>query len=257
LTEPSKKRDKFTDHRGIPVGYYDQILREGNSIRRLWHLSKFEKVLECLPSLPAQSILDIGCFGGTFLSLVPKERFSRQVGVDVVPEQIAFAVERWATAYREFQAIESLSELLSMNESFDCITAIEVIEHLNAEEIRSLFEGIASRLRPGGKLVLTTPNYASAWPLVERIVNRVADVSYEQQHITKFTYWNFERKLQRIYPQLFRDFSAVDLKKTSHGLAPFLAAVSFDVAHQLSRMGARRRRGLPWGNIVLLMLTRS
>ena len=42
------------------------------------------------------------------------------------------------------------------------------------------------RLRPGGRLVLTTPDYGSAWPLVERVVDRLGDVEYYVQHVNKF-----------------------------------------------------------------------
>ncbi len=245
------------DYGRIPVGYYDRVLREGPPVRRLWHLSKFERVLECLPSAPGQSLLDIGCFAGSFLSLVPEDRFSRQLGVDILPEQIAFANSHWARPFREFRAIASLRELSSIGETFDCITAIEVVEHLQPEEIRSLLLGASERLRSGGKLVLTTPNYASAWPLVELVLSRVSDMRYDEQHITKFSYWNFERKLEQIYPGLLQDFSAVDLKRTTHALTPFLAASSFGLAHRLSRLGSRRSWGFPFGNLVLLVLTRN
>jgi hypothetical protein len=71
--EPNVAKEAGTtfDYEGIPAGYYDQIMREGNPIRRLWHVSKFERVLDYLPTTAAQSILDVGCFAGTFLSLLP------------------------------------------------------------------------------------------------------------------------------------------------------------------------------------------
>src|SRR5260370_886519 len=76
------------DYTGIPLGYYDELVRKGNPVRRLWHLSKFERVLDYLPDAPHQSILDVGCFAGTFLALIPEERFERQIGVDILPDQV-------------------------------------------------------------------------------------------------------------------------------------------------------------------------
>ena len=35
-------------------------------------------------------------------------------------------------------------------------------------------------LAPGGKILLTTPNYGSLWPLLEKIVNARAEVTYEE-----------------------------------------------------------------------------
>lgn len=241
----------------IPKGYYDSVLRQGNPIRRLWHVSKFERVLDYLPERPNQSILDIGCFAGTFLSLVPEHRFARQVGVDILPDQISYANKTYGTSFREFRAVPSIGAIASLEGEFDCVTLIEVIEHLRPDEIQALFDGIVRKLKPGGKLVLTTPNYASAWPAIEVVLNRVSDVSYDEQHITKFTFFNMERKLAQIYPDLFLYFNSVDFKTTTHFITPFLAGMSFDVARGLSRVVPHQKWRHPFGNLVLTVLTRG
>lgn len=249
--------DSRFDYGGIPKGYYDSVLRQGNPIRRLWHLSKFERVLDYLPERPNQSILDIGCFAGTFLSLVPEHRFARQVGVDILPEQIAYANATYGTPFREFRHIKSIKDLSTIKGKFDCVTLIEVIEHLHPDEIKDLMDGIVDVLTPGGKLVLTTPNYASAWPVIEQILNRVSEVSYEEQHITKFTYFGMEQKLAKIYPDLFLYFNNVDFKTTTHFVTPFLAGLSFDVARGLSRVVPHQKWPQPFGNLILMVLTRG
>ena len=80
--------DRRFDYESIPNGYYDRVLRTGNPIRRLWHISKFERVLDYLPEENGGSLLDVGCFAGSFLSMVPRYRFERQVGVDILPGQV-------------------------------------------------------------------------------------------------------------------------------------------------------------------------
>jgi 2-polyprenyl-3-methyl-5-hydroxy-6-metoxy-1,4-benzoquinol methylase len=243
---------------GIPKGYYDRVLREGNPVRRLWHVSKFERVLDYLPERPNQSILDIGCFAGTFLSLIPEHRFARQVGVDILPEQIAYANAQFGTPFRQFRHMPTIADLgATLDETFDCVTLVEVIEHLKPEEIRTLFDQCVDRLEPGGKLVLTTPNYASAWPLIEVVLNKVSEISYEEQHITKFTYFNMEKKLAEIYPDLWLYFNTVDFKTTTHFLTPFMAALSYDVARGLSRVVPHQKWRHPFGNLVLMVLTRG
>lgn len=245
------------DYDGIPKGYYDAVMRGGNPIRRLWHLSKFERVLDYLPDRPNQSILDIGCFAGSFLSMVPEHRFGRQVGVDILEEQVSFANATYGTSFRQFKHIPSISDLTKLDESFDCITLIEVIEHLRPDEIRVLFDALVSRLRPGGKLVLTTPNYTSAWPAIELILNRVSDVSYEEQHITRFTYFDIEKKLAALYPDLWLYFNSLDFKTTTHFVTPFLAALSFDVARGLSRVVPHGTWRHPFGSLILTVFTRG
>jgi 2-polyprenyl-3-methyl-5-hydroxy-6-metoxy-1,4-benzoquinol methylase len=249
------KNDSNFDYGGIPVGYYDRILHRGHPVRRLWHVSKFERVLDYLPTEEGGALLDIGCFAGTFLSLVPRGRFVRQVGVDILPEQIAYANENYGSAFRKFIHVPTISDLSGIGEPFNCISLIEVIEHLSADELHTLFTRIEKLLVPGGRLVLTTPNYTSMWPLIELALNRVSEVSYEEQHVTKFTYFNFEKKLASIYPNLLNKF-VVDLKTTTHFVTPFLAAGSFELARGISRIVPHRTWHHPFGNLVLMVLTR-
>jgi len=243
------------DYSAIPEGHYDRILHEGNRIRRLWHLSKFERVLDYLPARPGQAILDVGCFAGSFLSMADPARFTRQLGIDILPTQVAYATARYGTTFRRFERVESITHLRALDERFDCITLIEVIEHLAAEEIDELLRQAARMLVPGGKLILTTPNYASTWPILEWIVNRFGDVTYEEQHITRFTFFDMERRLADLHPRLHAEFE-LELKTTTHFVTPFLAGLSFRLAHRLSRLVPHSRWRLPFGNLVLLALSR-
>ena len=243
------------DYSRIPEGHYDRVLRDGHPIRRLWHLSKFERVLDYLPRRPGQALLDIGCFAGSFLSMAEPERFSRQLGVDILPAQVAYANAQHGAPFRRFESVASITDLARVDERFDCVTVIEVIEHLAPAEIRALLDHAARLLVPGGRLVLTTPNYASAWPVLEKLLNRFGDVSYEEQHITRFTYFDVERRLAQMDPAFGERFS-VDVKTTTHFVTPFLAALSFSASHRLSRAVPHARWRLPFGNLVLLALTR-
>src|SRR5262249_34965657 len=134
---------------------------------------------------------------------------------------------------------------------------IEVIEHLSHDEIRTLLDVIVDHLKPGGKLVLTTPNYASAWPALEILLNAVSDVSYEEQHITKFNFFNIQKRLEAIYPDFWLYFNTLDFKTTTHFVTPFLAGISFDMARKLSRVVPHQSWRHPFGNLILMVLTRG
>jgi 2-polyprenyl-3-methyl-5-hydroxy-6-metoxy-1,4-benzoquinol methylase len=214
-------------------------------------LQKFERVVECLPTGRDRSILDIGCFAGSFLSLLSEERFGRQLGVDILEKQVEYANRRFATHYRSFRYIRAISELIDIDETFDCITLIEVIEHLTEREIRELFQQASGKLKPGGLLVVSTPNYTSLWPLLEIVVNRLSDVSYEEQHITKFNYFNCMSKLRRISPSVAEDFRLF-LRTTTHLIAPFCAALSFHGSMKLSKLFPHHVWKSPFGSLILL-----
>lgn len=243
------------DYGRIPVGYYDRMLRKGGGIRRLWHSLKFERVLDYLPESDGGSLLDIGCFAGSFLSMVPRHRFERQVGVDILPEQIEYATHHYGTPFRSFKVVPSITSFGEVGAPFDAITLIEVIEHLRHDEIVGLFEQLEAKLARGGRLIITTPNYASTWPVLEAILNRTSDVSYDEQHITRFTYFNFERKLAEIWPRLLDEYD-VELKTTTHFLSPFLASFSYEIARGLARAIPHQSWTSPVGNLVLTVLKR-
>jgi 2-polyprenyl-3-methyl-5-hydroxy-6-metoxy-1,4-benzoquinol methylase len=240
----------------IPKGYYDQIFNTGTPVRRLWHRLKFLRVISCLEKRPDQRILDIGCFAGSFLSLLEEEQFKEQIGIDMLPTQIDYANERYGTRYRRFVngKVEDLVD--SHRKSFDAITLIEVIEHLNHEEIRSLLSAAADLTKPGGRLILSTPNYLSAWPLIEIIINQLSDVSYEEQHITKFNYFNFAKKLGRIHQAFTSDFKLLN-KTTTHFVAPFLAALNEDLAMKTASHWSPEAWSFPLGSMLLFTFERN
>lgn len=245
----STRKRKLTD---IPAGHYHDVMERGNPVRRTWHLLKFVRVLEVLPPGPGLSLLDIGSFAGSLLSLASETRFSRQLGVDILPEQIAYANRRFGTAHRSFRHLRSLRELADLGERFDCVTCVEVIEHLSTDDIRSLFEGVAKVLVRGtGVFVLTTPNYSSLWPLLELGLNYMSDVDYSEQHITKFTWFDFRAKLARIVPRLTEDFE-IDLMTTTHLLTPFVAGVvGVESALEIASAVPHGRWHVPFGNLIL------
>lgn len=239
----------------IPQGYYDQILRDGWPIRRIWHLLKFLRVISCLEQRPNQAILDVGCFAGSFLSMLDPGQFSEQLGIDILPTQVEYANKKYGTSYRKF--IEGKVEgIVSMHaDRFDAVTLIEVIEHLEPEEIRALLGAAAKLLKSGGRLVLSTPNYLSAWPLIEIILNRVSDVSYEEQHITKFNYFNLTGKIQKIDPAFADNFRQIN-KTTTHFIAPFLAGISEKFAMRTASHWSPESWSFPFGSMLLFTFER-
>jgi 2-polyprenyl-3-methyl-5-hydroxy-6-metoxy-1,4-benzoquinol methylase len=235
----------------IPVGHYHQVMIGGTPIRRAWHVLKFTRVIECLPEGAHQSILDVGCFAGSFLSLLPADRFDRQVGVDILPEQIRYANEHFGTTFRKFVHLQNIAALANLEGGFDCVTLIEVIEHLNPEEIREMIDLVGQKLRRGGRLVLSTPNYTSTWPLLEILLNRFSDVTYDEQHITRFNYFTCVAKMQALSPTVKTEFKLL-FKTTTHLLSPFLAIFGLEAARRASKLVAHRTWKMPFGNLLLL-----
>lgn len=253
MTTPTTTARQLSE---IPVGHYHRAMEQGHPIRRAWHLLKFTRVLD-LCNVGSGPILDVGCFAGSLLSRADPMRFPEQLGVDILPEQIAFANEAFGTSYRRFEHVGSLRDLRRLPGGFLYATAVEVIEHLEPTEIRTLFVEVARLLRPGvGRFVLSTPNYMSTWPLLEALLNRFSDVDYSEQHITKFTFAGFEKKLGSIVPELGK-YYALEVKTTTHFVSPFLASFGVDVATKVGSWIPHERWVVPFGNLVLVRLRRT
>ena len=170
------------DYSTIPIGYYDGIFNRRAGIQSKWHHLKFSLFAEQLTARSTH--LDIGCGPGTFIGLLPSGQHS--VGVDIAQEQIAYATTDHSSETKTFLRVDRLPYPFP-DGSFDAVTIIELLEHLSPEDGIAVLNESYRLLAPGGSVFVSTPNYSSLWPLVERIVNRMATVSYRDQHITQYT----------------------------------------------------------------------
>lgn len=182
------------DYDLIPAGYYDLIFSQNKGIQSAWHRQKFEFIAKLVP--PSGSHLDIGCGPGTFLGNF--NTADHAIGVDIAGDQIEYALGKYASKNVSFVHVDG-GILPFEDESFDVISMVEVIEHLEWKILDRLMREALRVLKPSGVLVLSTPNYSSPWPLLEWAVNKIAHISYDEQHITKFTPRSL-RKYLNTYP---------------------------------------------------------
>jgi 2-polyprenyl-3-methyl-5-hydroxy-6-metoxy-1,4-benzoquinol methylase len=114
-----------------------------------------------LNAQPHGKLLDVGCGNGSFLATM-QELGWEVSGVEPDTKSANIARERLSVAV----TVGTLEESRFLSDSFDCITAHQTIEHM-LDPIAFLAESFRI-LRPGGRLVVTTPNIASFGHLVFR-----------------------------------------------------------------------------------------
>jgi 2-polyprenyl-6-hydroxyphenyl methylase/3-demethylubiquinone-9 3-methyltransferase len=114
---------------------------------------------ECsLRPLEGKKAADVGCGAG--LLAEPLARLGAEVtGVDAAAETIAAArdhalLQGLAVDYR-VGSVEALEA-----GGYDLVTSLEVVEHV--ADVRAYVHGLAAALKPGGLLILSTPN-RTAW----------------------------------------------------------------------------------------------
>jgi len=104
----------------------------------------------------ASSLLDVGCNVGALLSDWHRRRPElRLAGVEVNAEALASAKRDLSFADLQCAGAEALP---FADGSFECVTCTEVVEHVPPELRAAAFREIHRVLRPGGRLVLTTPH---------------------------------------------------------------------------------------------------
>ncbi len=135
------------------AAHWDQIWeREGRGTWRQYP-ERFGRIAGLVPS--GARVLDVGCGVGVLLARLRYERQCNVFGVDISTSAIRMIGELGIEG-----AVAVMPRLPFATGSFDVITATELIEHLDAP-LAALRE-LGRCLRPGGLLILTTPDNALA-----------------------------------------------------------------------------------------------
>lgn len=135
------------------------------------------------------SCLDYGAGAGGLLTLLhPTKIFEQLYGADLMsrPKDLDDAIE-WLQQ-------DLNDDLVSHKLEFDVLVSSEVIEHL--ENPRAVFRDFYSKLKPGGTLIVTTPNQQSIRSLVSLLTkghfDQFRDRDYPR-HITALLHSDIER----------------------------------------------------------------
>lgn len=123
---------------------------------------------------PGSHVLDVGCADGALFRL-GRSRIASGVGIDT-EEAAAPPDGRFERRTGVFP------DAVRPGEQFDAMTMLAVVEHVSDHELGKWADAVPRILRPGGRLVITTPS-----PLVDRIIHagirlRLLDGMEAHQH---------------------------------------------------------------------------
>lgn len=140
-----------------------------------------------------QKILDIGCGDGTFFTFIKNTPKKNLYGVDISPKVANLAKKRCS----QVKIANLHQQFPYSNNSFDCVTAGEIIEHIYDTDF--FLSEIKRILKPNGFLVLSTPNLATLGRRLMLLIgiNPLIDTSLRDSagHIRYFTFGSLNQLL--------------------------------------------------------------
>ena len=152
-------------------------------LQRYWQRTRHKIVLRFAAN--HERVLDIGCGTSRIILDLPQA-----TGLDILPNKL-----RWLKPQHRRLVRGSCNHLPFDDASFDCVINSEVIEHLpDAPEIMTEMWRV---LRPGGTLVLGTPDYSRRlWLMLEWVYGKVLPGAYAHEHITRYTAEELAQRLK-------------------------------------------------------------
>lgn len=128
---------------------------------RWWgeHQHRYNEAIKGMKS--GDTILDIACGTGFGTAALAEATLGKVIGGDIAEEAIIECKKNWAKPNLDFQAMDGTALPFADNH-FDAIVSFETIEHTTS--YLAMLKEFARTLKPGGQLILSTPNAAITSP---------------------------------------------------------------------------------------------
>ncbi len=152
------------NYRNIWNARYSEYQQNQNSPPGSEEILRYGKVYshylrQWLSEKKESPILEVACGSGYFLNVLKEKGYTQIYGVDSSPQQIALSQQQGFKATHS----DALEYLKNEHLNFQTIVGLDFIEHLYKDEALNFLELAYSRLEPGGRLILQTPNGESPW----------------------------------------------------------------------------------------------
>ena len=112
-----------------------------------------------LPESRSAVCLDVGCGAGGLLLALGYMGYENLSGVDCSAEQVSVATRICPNVVEG----DAIKHLLRHQDKFDLITAFDIVEHFHKDELFKFLDAVYRALKPGGRMIIQTPNADSPW----------------------------------------------------------------------------------------------
>jgi len=219
--------------------YYETHVRHNRTItaaaldRETRQLASYYACL--MPQDRNAKILEIGCGYGAFQAMARRLGYRNVHGIDIDEEQVKVAIELGVDTV----AVADASEFLSANRGeFDCIVAIDLIEHLAKQDAVEVLRLAHDALRERGRVLLQTLNGQS--PFVGRLL--YGDIT----HVFALTNVSACQLFRRAG---FDDIEVHAMRPLLHGVASGIRLALWHLIELVLRIATAAQAGAWRGNI--------
>jgi cyclopropane-fatty-acyl-phospholipid synthase len=116
--------------------------------------NKHELICRKLDLRPGMRLVDIGCGWGSLVMHAAEHHGVHAVGITISREQHKLATERVAAAGLADRVSIRLQDYRDVDDGpYDAVSSVGMFEHVGVGHLADYFNGIASLLRPGGRLL--------------------------------------------------------------------------------------------------------
>jgi 2-polyprenyl-3-methyl-5-hydroxy-6-metoxy-1,4-benzoquinol methylase len=134
-----------------------------------------------LPQNRQAQILDVACGRGQLLHFFIRQGYRSIGGVDISSEQVQLAKQ----VTPEVVEGDSITFLEARHEKFDLIAGLDIIEHFHKPEVLRFLDAASAALKPGGRIILQTPNAESPWGTMHRYNDFTHEVCFNPNALTR------------------------------------------------------------------------
>ncbi len=167
------------------MDYDDRAFDSPIPLQRYWQRARHRTILRMVKAARGMRILDIGCGSSRIIQDLPAA-----IGMDILLPKLRFLRDRHGSLVQG-----STFALPFASAAFDCVISSQVIEHI--PDCRIVLDEMARVLRPGGTLILGTPDYGRRlWWVLEWVYGKVLPGAYAKDHITHFTRASLSQRLR-------------------------------------------------------------
>jgi SAM-dependent methyltransferase len=159
----------------LAADYDDRAHDSAIWLQRYWQRSRHRHVTDLIAG--EGPVLDVGCGSSRIIGALPPG----SLAIDVLLRKL-----RHARKFGSHVVQASGFQLPVRDQSFPCVLCSQVIEHV--PKTSPILDELCRALKPGGRLVLGTPDYANwQWVWMERAYKYAAPGGYADEHISHYT----------------------------------------------------------------------